>query len=112
MNNFIFDSSFFGYENLPDCIELESRKLIPIKALKLKYEDHSMVSSCNLFSVSTIKCICSFIGIQLYRPVKGLYCIEESYVPFFDFLYDLKIDYQSWRNEIKGLYETFTENLK
>jgi len=44
MNTNVFDSSFFGYTNLPDSIELENRKLIPVKALKLKYEDHSMVS--------------------------------------------------------------------
>lgn len=92
MNSNIFDSSFFGYTNLPDSIQLNDSKLIPIKFLKLKYEDHSMSSSCNLFSVSTIKVICSFLGIQLHRPVKGLYCIEECYCNFFDYLYQLRKD--------------------
>jgi hypothetical protein len=92
MNTAIFDSSFFGYKNLPDSIELNDNKLIPIKVLKLRYEDHSMVSSCNLFSVSTIKSICTILGIELHRPVKGLYCIGENYVRFFDYLYQLQID--------------------
>ena len=34
MNNEVFDTAFFGYKNLPDSIELENRKLIPIKTLK------------------------------------------------------------------------------
>ena len=93
MNSNIFDSSFFGYSNLPDSIELNDRKLVPIKSLKLKYEDHSMVFSGNLFSVSTIKSICSIIGIELHRPVKGLYCIEECYCKFFDYLYQLRRDH-------------------
>jgi len=92
MNTAIFDSSFFGYQNLPDSIELNDNKLIPIKVLKLRYEDHSMVSSCNLFSVSNIRSICAFLGIELHRPVKGLYCVEENYVRFFDYLYQLQID--------------------
>jgi hypothetical protein len=87
--------------------------LIPVKALKLKYEDHSMVSSCNLFSVSSIKSICSFVGIELYRPVKGLYCVEESYVRFFDYLYQLicnqlvnKNDCFN-RNTIQSIFQAF-----
>ena len=52
-----------------------------------------MVFSGNLFSVSTIKSICSNIGIELYRPVKGLYCIEECYCKFFDYLYQLRRDH-------------------
>jgi hypothetical protein len=90
MNSNIFDSSFFGYSNLPDSIELDDRKLIPIKCLKLNYEANSMSTSCGLFSVSKIKTICSFVGIELHRPVKGLYCIEESHTKFFDYLYQLR----------------------
>jgi hypothetical protein len=92
MNTPIFDSAFFGYSNLPDSLEIDDRKLIPIKTLKLKYEDHSMVSSCNLFSVSTIRTICQVLNIQLHRPVKGLYCLEEKYCKFFDYLYHLYVD--------------------
>jgi hypothetical protein len=111
MNTSIFDSSFFGYNNLPDSIEIDEHKLIPIKALKLRYEDHSMVSSCNLFSVSTIRSICSFLGIQLHRPVKGLYCVEETYVRFFDYLNQLRIDKvisdYICRDEISILFESY-----
>lgn len=112
MNTNVFDSSFFGYTNLPDSIELENRKLIPVKALKLKYEDHSMVSSCNFFSVSSIRSICSFVGIELYRPVKGLYCVEESYVQFFDYLHQLLCDglisQYFYRDDIKNIYHRFS----
>lgn len=111
MNSNIFDSSFFGYSNVPDSIEFNEHKLIPIKSLKLKYEDHSMSSSCNLFSVSKIKTICSIIGIQLYRPVKGLYCIEESYTKFFDYLHQLRKDSMIsdyiHMNEIANLYHNY-----
>ena len=111
MNTSIFDSSFFGYNNLPDSIEIDDQKLIPIKGLKLRYEDHSMVSSCNLFSVSSIKSICSFLDIQLHRPVKGLYCVEESYVRFFDYLNQLRIDKiigdYICRDEISNLFRSY-----
>ena len=111
MNTEIFDSSFFGYQNLPDSIELNDSKLIPIKVLKLRYEDHSMVSSCNLFSVSTIKSICTILGIELHRPVKGLYCIEENYVRFFDYLYQLRIDKMLSnylrKDDLFNLFESF-----
>ncbi len=111
MNTSIIDSAFFGYNNLPDSIEIDDQKLIPIKALKLRYEENSMVSSCNLFSVSTIKSICTFLGIKLHRPVKGLYCVEDSYVRFFDYLYQLRIDKiisdYICRDEINNLFESF-----
>ena len=112
MNTSIFDSSFFGYTNLPDSIELDDKKLVPIKALKLKYEDHSMISSCNLFSVSTIRSICQRIGIELHRPVKGLYCVEDSYCRFFDYLYQLRfdriIDDYIHYDDITHLFSNFT----
>jgi hypothetical protein len=112
MNSNIFDSSFFGYSNVPDSIELDDRKLIPIKSLKLKYEDHSMAYSGNLFSVSTIKSICSIIGIELYRPVKGLYCIEEQYCKFFDYLHQLREDHvinnYVFKREIVNLFDRYS----
>lgn len=111
MNSNIFDSSFFGYSNLPDSIELDDRKLIPVKSLKLRYEDHSMVFSGNLFSVSTIKSICSMIGIELHRPMKGLYCIEEQDCKFFDYLYELRRDHvinnYVFQNEIVNLFNKY-----
>lgn len=105
MNSNLFDASFFGYSNLPESIEVENLKLIPIKALKLKYEAHSMVSSCNSFSVSSIKTICNLLNIQLHRPVKGLYCIEESYSRFFDYLYSHSI---CNRTEIQNRFQEFS----
>lgn len=90
MNTEIFDSSFFGYTNLPDSIELGNRKLVPIKVLKLKYEGNSM--SGGVFAVCEIRHLCEYLNIQLYRPVKGLYCIEDSYVRFFDYLHQLILD--------------------
>lgn len=80
MNNEVFDTAFFGYKNLPDSIELENRKLIPIKTLK--------------GSAMFIRQICKIVGIQVYRPVKGLYCIEESDCKFFNYLCEL--NYSFW----------------
>lgn len=88
MNTEIFHSAFFGYENLPDSIELENRKLIPIKALKLRYEKNCMRS--DHFGATCIRQICKIVGIQVHRPVKGLYCIEENDCKFFDYLHQLK----------------------
>lgn len=79
MNTEIFDTAFFGYSNLPDSIELEDRKLIPIKTLK--------------GSAMFIRQICKFVGIQVYRPVKGLYCIEEQDCKFFDYLRELNYEF-------------------
>ena len=85
MNTEIFHPAFFGYNNLPDSIELENRKLIPVKALRLKY--HGMSQSNGAFSVENIRTLCKILGIELHRPVRGLYCIEEHYLKFFDRLH-------------------------
>jgi hypothetical protein len=96
-----FDVSFFGYKDLPSSLQFDDQQnLIPVKYLKLKYEKNSMNSSCDLFSVSNIRHICTFLGIELHRPVKGLYCIEESYVRFFDHL-----NYLRTNGFISNLYE-------
>ena len=84
-NNEIFHPAFFGYKNLPDSIEIENCKLIPIKALRLKYQGTS--SSDGTFCVQNIRSLCKFLEISLHRPVRGLYCIEESYLKFFNTLY-------------------------
>ena len=87
MTTSTFDCAFFGYKDLPELIELNEYKLVPIKSLKVRYTGNSMYSSTDLFSVSTIKDICEALGIKLHRPVKGLYCIEEKFCKFFDYLY-------------------------
>ena len=86
MNSEIFHPAFFGYQNLPDSIEFNDRKLIPIKALRLKY--HGKSQSSGVFSVENIRSLCNLLGIELHRPVRGLYCIEDCYSNFFDRLYD------------------------
>lgn len=92
MNTEIFDTAFFGYQNLPDSIELNDRKLIPIKTLK--------------GSAMFIRQICKFVGIQVYRPVKGLYCIEEQDRKFFDYLNHL--NYSFWyKQDFINLYNSF-----
>jgi hypothetical protein len=85
LNNEIFHLAFFGYKNLPNSIEIENRKLIPVKALRLKYQGAS--NSDGAFCVKNIRALCKFLEIQLHRPVRGLYCIEEHYLKFFDALY-------------------------
>jgi len=74
----MFDTAFFGYSELPDSIELENRKLIPIKTLNQ--------SAC------FIRSVCKIVGIQLHRPVKGLYCIEEDDFKFFDYIRKLQVN--------------------
>jgi hypothetical protein len=85
MNSSIFHPAFFGYENLPDSIELDNHKLIPIKALRLKYQGKSQ--SKGAFCAENIRSLCNILSIELHRPVRGLYCIEEHYSKFFDYLY-------------------------
>ena len=86
MNNVIFDSAFFGYSNLPTSIEVDNRKLVPIKTL-------------NLFSKGThfVQYACKLLKIKIYRPVKGLLCVEEQYVQVLDYLYE---------NYVPGRYTT------
>ena len=92
MNTEVFDTAFFGYSNLPDSIELENRKLIPIKTLK--------------GSAMFIRQICKIVGIQVYRPVKGLYCIEENDCRFFDYLNHL--NYSFWyKKDFINQYSSF-----
>jgi hypothetical protein len=88
-NNEIFHPAFFGYKNLPDSIEIENCKLIPVKTLRLKYQGTS--SSDGVFCVKNIRSLCKFLEIQLHRPVRGLYCIEERYLKFFNTLYQFYI---------------------
>ena len=83
-NNEIFHPAFFGYNNLPDSIEIENCKLIPIKTLRLKYHG---TDKSGVFCVENIRSLCKFLEIQLHRPVRGFYCIEERYLKFFDSLY-------------------------
>ena len=92
MNTEIFDTAFFGYSNLPDSIEFENRKLIPIKTLK--------------GSAMFIRQICKIVGIQVYRPVKGLYCIEESDCRFFDYLCELNCSFW-YKKDFIDQYNSF-----
>ena len=87
-NNEIFHPAFFGYNNLPDSIEIENCKLIPIKTLRLKYHG---TDKSGVFCVENIRSLCKFLEIQLHRPVRGLYCIEERYLKFFNTLYQFYI---------------------
>jgi len=76
MNTAIFDSAFFGYSNLPDSIELNDRKLIPIKTLNIfKYGTHFVQYACKV------------LKIDIHRPVKGLLCVEDQYAQVLDYLY-------------------------
>jgi hypothetical protein len=66
------------------------------------------------FSVSTIKDICEALGIKLHRPVKGLYCIEEKFCKFFDYLYrnpnvfpDSLKPYSSHYSDLISIYHKF-----
>ena len=91
-NNEIFYPAFFGYTNLPDSIEIGNRKLIPVKSLCLKY--HGTITNGlrnDNFSCGNIRTLCRELEIQLHRPIRGLYCVEERYLKFFDALYQLHI---------------------
>ncbi len=76
MNTAIFDSAFFGYQNLPNSIELNDRKLIPIKTL-------------NVFKRGThfVQYACKLLKIQIHRPVKGLLCVEDHYARVLEYLH-------------------------
>jgi hypothetical protein len=103
MNTEIFHPAFFGYENLPDLIELDNRKLIPIKAIRLKYQGKSQ--SKGAFCAENIRSLCNILGIELYRPVRGLYCIEEHYSKFFDYLHQFYSQHFSFSHHNFHHYE-------
>jgi hypothetical protein len=79
MTESTFDCAFFGYQDLPESIELNDLKLIPIKTLKLKKG----------YLVNNIRMMCKVLGIPVQRPVKGLYCLEEKYCKFIEHAYRL-----------------------
>ena len=81
----MFDTAFFGYSDLPDCIELEGKSYVPLKAIRVKY--HGTRSKETPFDIENLKALCKVLGIHIYRPVKGLYCIEQFYAKFFDVLH-------------------------
>ena len=111
-DNEIFYSAFFGYKNLPGSIEVGNRKLIPVKSLCLKY--HGTITnsyqSNREFCVSKIRRLCEFLEIQLHRPVKGLYCVEERYLKFFDALYQFYMKESSKLRESSYFRFCFYEN--
>ena len=86
MDTNIFESAFFGWKNLPTMIEYQGRKLIPLKTLKLK-NGGKPTHHNGLFSVSEMRRICERVGITLYRPTLGLYCISEDECSFFSYLH-------------------------
>ena len=91
-DNEIFYPAFFGYQNLPNSIEVGNRKLIPVKSLCLKYNGTiTNGPRNNNFSTGDIRMLCMKLEIQLHRPIRGLYCVEERYLKFFDALYQLHI---------------------
>jgi hypothetical protein len=93
MNTEIFHPAFFGYSNLPDSIEFNGQKLVPIKAIRVKYQGKSQSSGA--FNIENIRCLCDFLEIELHRPVRGLYCIEECYANFFEQLYNFYVKHVS-----------------
>lgn len=113
MTTNIFNSAFFGWKDLPNLIEYQGKKLIPLKALKLKNGGNATYQS-GLFDVSSMRRICEMVGITLYRPVLGLYCISDNECNFFSYLHqflgkdywwmmnrdDLCIHYQNFRTQI------------
>ena len=81
----MFDTAFFGYSDLPDCIEIEGKSYVPLKAIRLKY--HGTRSKETPFDVVNLRTICKVLGIGIYRPIKGLYCVDKLYSKFFDTLH-------------------------
>ena len=92
----MFDTAFFGYSDLPDYIELEGKSYVPLKAIRVKY--HGTRSKVTPFDVENLKALCKFLRIDIYRPVKGLYCIEQLHAKFFDVLHKF---YEQKRSEVE-----------
>ena len=95
MNTAIFDSAFFGYQNLPDSIELDGSKLIPIKTL-------------NIFKKGThfVQYACKVLKIQIHRPIKGLLCVEDQYAQVLEYLY-MNYSNPSGRNHTQAILNVF-----
>ena len=98
----MFDTAFFGYSDLPDCIEIEGKSYVPLKAIRVKY--HGTHPKETPFDVENLKMLCKVLRINIYRPVKGLYCIEKLYAEFFDSLYQF---YCEKKTELKKTKEYF-----
>lgn len=79
-------SAFFGWKNLPTMIEYQGKKLTPLKTLKLKNGGNATYHD-GLFSVSEMRSICEEVGITVYRPIVGLYCISKDDCDFFSYLH-------------------------
>ncbi len=114
INNEIFYPAFFGYENLPNSIEVKGCKLIPVKSLCLKY--HGTITNSSQsngqFCVGNIRSLCNSLEIHLHRPVRGLYCIEERYLKFFDALYQFYIKEVSKLPESSHYRFCFYQNME
>ena len=109
------DSAFFGYDNLPNSIEFNGCKLIPFKSLKIKYEKNKM--SCDILGGAwTMRLYCKMLGIQTYRPMKGLWCVEEKDSKFFDFLYQFMTINPNFRidseKQLDSFYNFFKHNIQ
>ncbi len=96
MTTAIFDSAFFGYSNLPDSIELNDRKLIPIKTLKVFQKGTHFVQY-----------VCKVLKIDIHRPVKGLLCVEDQYAQVLEYLYQ-NYHNPSGRNTSQAILNVFS----
>lgn len=95
MTTAIFDSAFFGYSNLPDLIEVNDQKLIPIKTL-------------NVFQRGThfVQYACKVLKIDIHRPVKGLLCVEDQYAQVLEYLH-LNYSNPFGRNHAQAILNVF-----
>jgi hypothetical protein len=95
MNPAIFDSAFFGYSNLPNLIEVNDQKLIPIKTL-------------NVFQRGThfVQYVCKVLKIDIHRPVKGLLCVGDQYAQVLEYIH-LNYSDPSGRNTSQAILNAF-----
>jgi len=96
MTTAIFDSAFFGYSNLPDLIEVNDQKLIPIKTLKVFQKGTHFVQYA-----------CKVLKIQIHRPVKGLLCVEDQYAQVLEYLH-LNYSNPSGRDTSQAILNVFS----
>ena len=129
-----FKTAFFGYSELPSIVNYNNQVLIPLKQIRINHQGTEQKSPFDLYN---LRKLCKVIGIPVYRPTPGLYCVRECDEFFFyklsslfnekrisfygnHYEYDNCGNLYDWLmkkillkgNQIKNLYEEYLLNLE
>jgi len=75
-----FTTAFFGYSELPSIVNYDNQVLIPLKQIRINHQGTEQKSPFDLYN---LRKLCKVIGIPVYLPTPGLYCVRECDEFFF-----------------------------